>query len=242
MMVLMLLFLLLCRQVSGWRWYLKPTANKGPNSSICFAYAQCSAENMLLPREMPTWYVSTSEGFVVQHSVHVEAVGGPNPPGVEKMYQDGLRVVAKWVADKAAEENRNAVDGAFRLSGASGKSADRVNGVFEPTDEAQNGMPVYSKKGDPGLWLELVHGTAGWRWYLKPTANRGPDSAICFAYYTHDGHNVKLPVRCTDRSWYCNTDEGFVAQDSIKVSAVGEDTQSDRVMRLVEAKGWLTGG
>lgn len=56
-----------------------------------------------------------------------------------------------------------------------------VNGVFEPTDEVCNGLPVYQKMGDPDTWLEMVKTNAGtWRWYVKPTKERGPDSSICF--------------------------------------------------------------
>jgi tellurite resistance-related uncharacterized protein len=41
-----------------------------------------------------------------------------------------------------------------------------VNGIFEPTDETCNDMPVYRKKGDPDTWLDMVKTNAGtWRWY-----------------------------------------------------------------------------
>lgn len=56
-----------------------------------------------------------------------------------------------------------------------------VNGVFEPTDEVCNGMPVYQKMGDADTWLEMVKTVTGsWRWYVKPTRERGPDNTICF--------------------------------------------------------------
>lgn len=213
---------------SGWRWYLKPTANRGPESSICFAYAQCDESNMLLPGDMTAWHVSTNDGFVIQSSVRISRPGGPDSDDIVNRYNEGKALVLKRRTDRIAEENRGAVQGSFRLEGAVGKSAARTNGVFEPTQAMQNGMPVYAKKGDSDSWIELVHGASGWRWYLKPTANKGPDSSICFAYYTHDGNNVRPPVECT-KDWVINTAEGFKPQSSIKVSAVGPAGQPSHV-------------
>lgn len=40
-----------------------------------------------------------------------------------------------------------------------------MNGTFEPTEESQNGFPVYVKKGDKDTWVEMVYKPAtGWRW------------------------------------------------------------------------------
>ena len=57
-----------------------------------------------------------------------------------------------------------------------------MNGTFEPTEAVQNGMPVYAKKGDGDTWMELVNGKSGYRWYIKPTKEKGPESSVCFAY------------------------------------------------------------
>ena len=224
------------KSVSGWRWYLKPTANKGPDSSICFAYAQCSEDNVSLPAEEKEWHVHTVDGFVTQPLV-LERVGGNDPDDVQRRLGEGRAVVLKKKNEREAEETRGAIPGSFRITGATGKSAMRTNGVFEPTKEVQNGMPVYQKKGDPDSWIELVHGVSGWRWYLKPTANKGPDSSICFSYYTHDGSNVKLPIYCTNH-WYTNTAEGFKAQPTIKVYPVYDNQQPAHVENLLKEEGW----
>ena len=56
-----------------------------------------------------------------------------------------------------------------------------VNGTFEPTDETCNGMPVYQKKGETDTWLEMVKcKSGGWRWYVKPTKEKGTDISVCF--------------------------------------------------------------
>jgi hypothetical protein len=110
------------------------------------------------------------------------------------------------------KETRGIIAGTFRLAGATGKSEGRVNGVFEPSGEFQNNFPVYRKKGDTDTWIELVSGASGWRWYLKPTANKGPESSICFAYLQLDGIDVKLPTESTAK-WTVHTASGWVAQD-----------------------------
>lgn len=76
------------------------------------------------------------------------------------------------------------IPGSFTISGATGTREHRVNGTFEPTEEVQNGMPVYMKKGDDDTWIELVSvkSSADYRWYIKPTKEKGPNSSVCYAY------------------------------------------------------------
>ena len=89
-----------------------------------------------------------------------------------------------------------------------------VNGTFEPTDEICNGMPVYSKKGDPETWLEMVeYKSGGWRWYVKPTIERGPCSTICFGYGHSNG--IVLPHDCTAAQWSVYDGKEFVIESQI---------------------------
>ena len=118
---------------------------------------------------------------------------------------------------KQKELDRDPIAGSFTTSGATGKSADKANGTFEPTKETQNGFPVYKKKGDDDYWVEAVHGASGWRWYLKPTANKGPSSSVCFA-------------PDVSGKWHVSCAEGFVAQDVVTVAVGGS---SERVMNLL---------
>jgi len=107
-----------------------------------------------------------------------------------------------------------------------------VNGTFEPTEEMQNGLPVYKMKGNDGLWVEAVKGKSGWRWYVKPAKNKGPDSPVCFAYIDFTPETVALPPHM-DAKWSVSCAEGFVAQDSISIAAVGG--ASDRLEGLAKA-------
>ena len=40
-----------------------------------------------------------------------------------------------------------------RIVGATGEKADLINGLYEATDEEQDGYPCYQKIGDPDKWL-----------------------------------------------------------------------------------------
>lgn len=78
---------------------------------------------------------------------------------------------------------RNSKPASVIIKGSTVDRSKYVNGVFEPTDEVCNGMPVFQKMGDPDTWLEMVKTTTGsWRWYVKPTKERGPDKSTCFGY------------------------------------------------------------
>ena len=109
--------------------------------------------------------------------------------------------------------------------------------MYEPTKEVQNGMPVYCKKNDPDTWIELVHGAEGWGWYLKAVANKGPDSSVCFTYYSCEGSDCQLPVDCL-KDWFTNTVDGFKAQSSIKLSFVGGAEQPGDIVELLREEKW----
>lgn len=83
---------------------------------------------------------------------------------------------------------RPARAGSIIISGATSDRSKYVNGTFEPVEETCNGMPVYQKKGEPDTWLEMVKcKSGGWRWYVKPTKEKGPDISVCFGYVTVTG-------------------------------------------------------
>lgn len=107
-----------------------------------------------------------------------------------------------------------------------------MNGTFEPTTEEQNGLPVYKKKGDDGFWVEAVKGASGWRWYLKPKKNKGPDSSVCFAYINFTPATLGFP-HDVDGKWYVSCADGFVAQDT--VTTVGVGGSSDHLNSTLEA-------
>lgn len=89
-----------------------------------------------------------------------------------------------------------------------------VNGTFEPVDETCNGMPVYQKKGEPDTWLEMVKcKSGGWRWYVKPTKERGPDISVCFGYGHSD--DIVLPENCTFGQWTVYDSNRFVVEEEV---------------------------
>ncbi len=65
------------------------------------------------------------------------------------------------------QKTRPPLPGSIEIKGATVDRCKYVNGIFEPTDETCNDMPVYRRKGDPDTWLEMVKTNAGtWRWYI----------------------------------------------------------------------------
>lgn len=63
------------------------------------------------------------------------------------------------------QDRRPPLNGSICIEGATLDRARLVNGIFEPTLEKCNGMTVYRKKSDPGLWLEIVSFKPDdWRW------------------------------------------------------------------------------
>ena len=112
-----------------------------------------------------------------------------------------------------------------------------MNGTFEPTDEVQNDMPVYQMKEDDDIWLELVHGTPGWRWYIKPTKEKGPTNNVCFAYKNVAQTNVNLPQNCTENGWNVYGGSAFAVQDSV-TCVLNPNTEPipEKMLNMVEAK------
>ena len=218
---------------SGLRWYLKPAANKGPNSSICFGYIQVDTDDVCLPQNMSNkdWTVNTDTGFVPQKTIVESASDEPIPTKIMDLVNSAKEQFGEKARALKKELERDPIAGSFSLAGASGKNDEKVNGTFEPTKETQNGFPVYKKKGNDDLWVEAVKGTSGWRWYLKPTANKGPDSSICFAYMNFNSENAGAPPE-VEAKWTVHTADGFVEQD---VTTVGVGGSSERVMNLVTA-------
>lgn len=123
------------------------------------------------------------------------------------------------------------------MKGATGSRGGRVNGIFEPTDEVYNDMPVYLKKGDSGTWLELVTGTTGnLRWYVKPTANRG-SSSVCFGYIDQDKTNLHLPHEVGDKVWHVYDGTAFTTQNNVTSSLVDPEIPiPEAMLTLLEKK------
>ena len=88
-----------------------------------------------------------------------------------------------------------------------------ITGVYEPTDEVCCGLPVYKKIGDD-VWLEASKPYLNsWRWYVKPGAERGETSTVCYGYGV--SHDVVLPHDCDEGKWEVNDDLGFVQEPEL---------------------------
>jgi hypothetical protein len=88
---------------SGYRWYIKPTANRG-SSSVCFAYCKFNEEEPALPfqRDIDPWMVYDGKEFSVQDAVTTELV----PEGIP-VPDDQLSLLAACkitMQEKAAEK------------------------------------------------------------------------------------------------------------------------------------------
>ena len=122
------------------------------------------------------------------------------------------------------------------ISGATVDRAKYVNGTFEPTNETCNGVPVFQKKGEPDTWLEMVKcKSGGWRWYVKPTKEKGPDKSVCFGY----GHNdhVVFPYECTPQNWSVYDGSKFVIESQVRCELVpSAPPMPDRYVALLEQR------
>ena len=98
-------------------------------------------------------------------------------------------------------------------------------------------MPVYRKRGDDGIWIELVTGTSGGlRWYIKPTENRG-SSSVCFGYLNADSSNLTLPHDTGEMSWYVYDGASFVPQQNVQsLLHNAEDPVPNNMLQLLEAR------
>ena len=89
---------------------------------------------------------------------------------------------------------------------------------------------MYRKKGNPNLFCEAAKGgNSSLRWYIKPAANRGPDSTICFGYAAIDENDKALPQDITS-GWTVNTKDGFKMQESIHVALASEEPIPDNMV------------
>ena len=172
-------------KAGGWRWYIKPTKEKGPDSSVCFGYGVSS--EVVFPHEcdVKKWHCYDGTTFTVEENI-VTSLAYPTlelPSEILALKTLKAEALAEEKRILELELHRESKPGAIEIKGATSDRSKYINGIFEPTDEDCNGLPVYQKKGDAGTLLEMVETNAGtWRWYVKPTAEKGPDKSVCFGY------------------------------------------------------------
>ena len=144
---------------------------------------------------------------------------------VEVFKYDGvpLELLGESVKEEQQTSENNDVptqygDGSFSIAGATGNCAARINGTYEISDEMQNGLPVYCKVGDSDTFIELVHGAVGWRWYLKPAKEKGPNNSVCFAYAQCKDEDMKLPSETIGSEWRVHANGEFASQSTVVIT------------------------
>eukprot|EP00729_Bicosta_minor_P008523 gene8523-biopygen10118 len=157
-----------CWYAPDGRWFVSPTTYKDANKNTGYAY---SIEQGLAAPELAT-----------QWDVHLGAKWGVQP-AVTVAVLTGAEVHAANVAADAAAAAAVAASG-FTVAGATGRSANFVNGAFRKTGAMQNGKPVYSKDGDADMWCYC--GPDG-KWYVTDTAAKDSNTDEGWAASTEEG-------------------------------------------------------
>ena len=102
----------------------------------------------------------------------------------------------------------------MRIEGVTGANAGNVNGIFEPTDEMCDGLPVYRKKGNADIWLEF--NTSVMDWFVRPTSSRGTSKG--WAYVKLE--SLCLPQDISTGRWHVWTGERFELQAAASIACL----------------------
>ena len=141
------------------QWQAKPSADKGTDT--CTAY--CTVPAKCLPQECPVgkWVVShddgpdnTGTGFTSQPEVVISILTSED---LEVYY-----AFVRRAAIRMANEHRFVC-----ITGATGKRAGEINGMYEATTEValRGDMPVYVKVGKGEV--ELVYNATNKQWQVR---------------------------------------------------------------------------
>ena len=109
------------------------------------------------------WKVDHGDDWDDQPAVAVRAIA--------RAEADRFEAAAAAVWDAAAARGGDAAT-AMVIGGATGPTADFVNGVFDrvPGERKPGGAPVYRKRGDGGKWLFLAPSDN--TWYVGSTKSK----------------------------------------------------------------------
>ncbi len=97
------------------------------------------------------------------------------------------------------------------ISGASGDSAEFVNGSFLCVDELYNGRALYQKVGDPNAWLRYLKVST---WAVSDTADKVANNNICYAHSVNGG----MAFATGESLWNVLVDGDLVEQKAVRVS------------------------
>jgi len=146
------------------------------------------------------WYVLDASGAAVAvPSLHVSLVD-------ERIDAFSLPAVPKPI--------QNAVC----VSGVQGKHADKINGLYEETNEKSGSMPAYRHLKHKGIWLEF-HGNSR-QWIVRPEARRGSALGWATAHCDPPVLPPELP-----HLWQVHNGETWDLQPSVCVLRVNANTK-----------------
>ena len=91
--------------------------------------------------------------------------------------------------------SRPPLAGSLLVANASGPHAHKVNGVFEPTTEMCDGLPVFQNKGNGDLWLQFFR----LEWSVVSTDYRGTSKS--YAFISTGAAGMCLPQDCPRGEW-----------------------------------------
>ena len=152
----------------SWRWYVKPTTGKGPSSSVSFGYGV--SDTIVLPQDCKKtkWHCYDDNNFVIESEITCDLVAPHSvPEHIQALVEESKKALLQEEEERVQELKRKPLKDSVIIQGATMNRSKYVNGIFEPTKETCNDMPVYRKKGDPDVWLEMVQTGDGWRWCVN---------------------------------------------------------------------------
>ena len=105
------------------------------------------------------------------------------------------------------------------IAGATGSSADFVNGTFDrvPGERKPGGAPVYRKRGSGGVWLFLA--PCGSQWYVGNTERKDARKAQGWASTAAAVAPGTLPHEAPAGGWTVWDGSKHVPQQSVTVTA-----------------------
>ncbi len=101
------------------------------------------------------------------------------------------------------------------VEGATGSSADLINGIYELTEEMCDGLPTYKRIGSRNeMWMEFNSSLS--KWMVRQAASRGSNKA--YAYCPTRG--TCLPHECPIGTWQIWSNNVFECQSSVVVALI----------------------
>ena len=114
-----------------------------------------------------------------------------------------------------------------------------INGEYVLSPESLNGMPVYEKRNDTELKLEMFQADSGsWRWQIK-RQDMSDDEAFGYGI----AGDVVFPFECEPKDWYYRANTEFTKMRSgISISLIDESSVPDYLyeMKDLRQREWIT--